>query len=196
MAARLGANPPRSRFRLHLRRARAGPHRSLNWHRLPHWQAWPAVAAGLILAAAPVLAGERVATGEQVSAKGSAIARAPAEARPSAAQSVAQSVAYIEAAILAPADDAALRDNAGHVQVHGRVRPALAPGHQVQLLLDGTPWGSPQSTADFSLANIDRGTHSLALRILNGAGKPLFTGQPSTFHLLRHSRLHPKPNSR
>ena len=189
MAARLGANPPRSRFRLHLRRARASPHRSLNWHRFPHWQAWPALAAGLILAAAPVLAGERVAAGEQVSAKGSATAGAPAEARPSATQSIA----YIEAAILIPADDAALRDNAGHVQVHGRVRPALAPGHQVQLLLDGTPWGSPQSTADFSLANIDRGTHSLALRILSGKGKPLFTGQPSTFHLLRHSRLHPKP---
>ena len=188
MAARLGANPPRSRLCLHLRRARTSPHRSLNWHRFPHWQAWPAVAAGLILVAA-VLAGERVAAEEQVSAKGSAIAGALAKAGPSAAHSAA----YIEAAILAPADDAALRDNAGHVQVHGRVRPALAPGHQVQLLLDGTPWGSPQSTANFALANIDRGTHSLALRILNGEGKPLFTGQPSTFHLLRHSRLHPKP---
>lgn len=179
MAARLGANPPRSRPGLQLRRPCKGPRQA----RLG------VAAAGLILAAAPVLAGERIAAGGQVSAKGSAIAGAPAEARPSATRSIA----YVEAAILAPADDAALRDNAGHVQVHGRVRPALAPGHQVQLLLDGTPWGSPQSAANFSLANIDRGTHSLALRILNGEGKPLFTGQPSTFHLLRRSRLHPKP---
>ena len=179
MAARLGANSPRSRPGLQLRRPCKGPHRA----RLGVAAAW------LILAAAPVLAGERIAAGEQVSTKGSAIAGAPAEVRPSAARAIA----YVEAAILAPADDAALRDNAGRVQVRGRVRPALAPGHQVQLLLDGAPWGSPQSAANFSLANIDRGTHSLALRILNGEGKPLFTGQPSTFHLLRHSRLHPKP---
>ncbi len=43
----------------------------------------------------------------------------------------------------------------------------------------------------FELQNIDRGTHSLQLRILDNAGAVVFAGAPSTFHLLRHSRLHP-----
>ena len=43
----------------------------------------------------------------------------------------------------------------------------------------------------FELQNIDRGTHSLQLRILDNAGGVVFAGAPSTFHLLRHSRLHP-----
>lgn len=201
MAARLATGRPRSQRSLPLHGPRKSPRRFLPWQELPASvkrlgeisRLAPSnllglAAAGLILAAAPVLAGEGIAAEERVSAEGSAVARAPAEAR--------ESIAYVQAAILAPADDAALRDNTGNVQVRGQVAPALAAGHQVQLLLDGAPWGSPQGTAEFSLANLDRGTHSLALRILDGEGKLLFAGPPSVFHLLRHSRLHPKPNPR
>ena len=108
-------------------------------------------------------------------------------------QSARQSAAansYNFARIDAPADDTALRGNAGNVTVVGRVDPPLRCGHRVQLLLDGVPAAAPIDTPTFTLVNIDRGTHQLQLRIVDAADTVLFTGEPSTFYLLRHSRLH------
>ena len=98
---------------------------------------------------------------------------------------------YNLAAIVAPANDTALRSNAGNLTVLGQIDPQLQCGHRVQLVLDGAPAGVPAETAEFSLLNIDRGTHWLQLRIIDATDAVLFVGAPSTFHLLRHSRLHP-----
>ncbi len=98
---------------------------------------------------------------------------------------------YHLAEVVSPANDAAVRSNAGHVTVLGRIDPQPHCGHRVQLLLDGAPAGSLAETPRFSLKNIDRGTHQLQLRIVDTDGTTLFMGKPSSFHLLRHSRLHP-----
>ena len=98
---------------------------------------------------------------------------------------------YTDAVIVSPANDTAVRNNAGNLTVRGQVSPSLESGHRVQLLLDGVPQGAPRRTLEFSLENIDRGTHHLQVRIVDSGGKVLFAGAPSTVHLLRHSRLHP-----
>ena len=98
---------------------------------------------------------------------------------------------YTDAVIISPADDTAVRSNVGNLTVRGQVSPKLESGHRAQLLLDGVPQGAPSRTLEFSLENIDRGTHRLRIRILDVADNPVFSGAPSTFHLLRHSRLHP-----
>ena len=84
-----------------------------------------------------------------------------------------------------------MRSNAGSLAVRVRVDPELQEGHRLQLLLDGVAQGSASRKPEFRLENIDRGTHSLQLQIVGEEGGVLFTGPASTFHLLRHSRLHP-----
>ena len=96
---------------------------------------------------------------------------------------------YLSAAIASPANDAAVRANGGQLTVTARIAPALRPGHRAQLLFDGRPQGQPQAVARFHLTELDRGTHRLRIQILDAAGDIVFIGQPSEFHLLRHSIL-------
>ncbi len=98
---------------------------------------------------------------------------------------------YVGATIVSPEDDAAVRSNAGNLRVLARVDPTLQEEHRLQLTLDGVPEGTVGRETTFELANIDRGTHRLQLLIVDDAGEIVFTGRASTFHLLRHSRLHP-----
>ena len=97
---------------------------------------------------------------------------------------------YVSAAIVFPADDAAVRANDGQLRVEARIIPALRPDHRVQLLFDSAPHGQPQASARFHLTDVDRGTHQVRLHILDAADAIVFVGQPSQFHLLRHSVLH------
>ena len=80
---------------------------------------------------------------------------------------------YTDAVIVSPANDTAVRNNAGNLTVRGQVSPKLASGHRVQLLLDGVPQGAPRRTLEFSLENIDRGTHHLQVRIVDSGGQGL-----------------------
>ena len=97
---------------------------------------------------------------------------------------------YVSVAIITPAHDAALRNNSGQVQVVVSTTPALdlAAGHQLRLLLDQQPI-SAGPTTQFTLDNVDRGTHSLSAQIVNAQGELLLQSASSTFHLLRYSAL-------
>ncbi len=97
---------------------------------------------------------------------------------------------YTRISVVAPPDDTALRSNAGNLRVLAEVLPKLKNGHRLQLLLDGEPQGAPVHRSEFLLENIDRGTHELAVRIVDEAGHTVATGAPNTVHILRHSRLH------
>ena len=98
---------------------------------------------------------------------------------------------YTAAVITSPAHDATVRENTGNITITARVEPALAGGDAMQLLMDGAPMGPPNRSGTFPLANVDRGTHQLQVRIVNDAGEVLLNGQPSVFHLQRFSALQP-----
>jgi hypothetical protein len=92
---------------------------------------------------------------------------------------------YAALAIVAPAHDEGLRDNAGNVTIVAGVEPDLRPGHLLEILLDGAVVSSgPGNTA--TLTEVERGTHTLEARILDDQGTVLITSQPSTFHMLRY----------
>ena len=97
---------------------------------------------------------------------------------------------YRSAAIVFPANDAAVRANGGQLTATARIAPALRPDHRVQLVFDGAPRGQPQAVPQFHLTDLDRGVHQLRIHILDSAGGIVFIGQSSEFHLLRHSVLH------
>jgi hypothetical protein len=96
---------------------------------------------------------------------------------------------YATLRILSPADDEGLRDNAGNVMVVAEIDPALQTGHTLQLYLDGTLTQSIRSGRTFQLTNVDRGSHSLELRVVDAGGATLMASEAHSFHLQRRSVL-------
>lgn len=89
--------------------------------------------------------------------------------------------------ILSPAADEAIRDNAGNVSVTVQSEPALHPGHAYQVLLDDQPFGAPGEQTSFALSNVDRGTHQLAVAIVDEQERVLQRSKSQPFHLIRTS---------
>lgn len=89
--------------------------------------------------------------------------------------------------ILSPAADEAIRNNAGSVSVTVQAEPALQPGHAYQVLLDGQPFGAPGEETTFELSNVDRGTHQLAVAVVDAQERVLQQSESRSFHLIRTS---------
>jgi hypothetical protein len=89
--------------------------------------------------------------------------------------------------ILVPQPDATVRDNAGNLIVSVNSEPALFPGHSYRLLLDGNEVGQAGRSPVFPLENIDRGTHQLAVEIIDQQGRIIERTPSQPFHLLRIS---------
>ena len=104
----------------------------------------------------------------------------------------AQQNLYTGLNITSPADDQAIRDNAGNLNVSVSVTPGLNPRHKLVLYLDGTEYSTGTANT-FRLDNIDRGTHQLRVAVVDADGRQLIDSKSVTFHLLRHSLLQPKP---
>jgi hypothetical protein len=97
-----------------------------------------------------------------------------------------ESIPYKSISITAPANDEAIRDNAGNVSIKVALEPALRPGHQMVVYLDGKE--TREGTGNvFNLENIDRGTHQLRASVKDPDGHIVISSKSTTFHLLRHS---------
>lgn len=93
---------------------------------------------------------------------------------------------YTQLTIAQPQDDAAIRSNSGQLTVTLNTTPALdfKAGHIIELILNGSKVATSDSSS-ITLANLDRGTHTLSAYIIDKTGKVLITAPSSTFHLLR-----------
>ena len=89
--------------------------------------------------------------------------------------------------ILIPEPDATLRSNAGELIVSVTSEPGLQSGHRYRLLLDGQPTAEPGLSPVFALSNIDRGSHTLSVEILDEAGRTVERTANQPFHMLRIS---------
>lgn len=89
--------------------------------------------------------------------------------------------------LLIPEPDATLRSSAGELIVSATSEPGLQRGHRYRLLLDGKPTGEPGPSPVFALSNIDRGTHSLSVEIIDEQGRTVERTANQPFHMLRIS---------
>lgn len=112
---------------------------------------------------------------------------------PPSDEEAAGPVSYQSLEIASPANDEGLRDNAGTVTVNARLQPRLDVGHAMQVLLDGEVRQTGQ-TSSFQLINVDRGTHSVQVRVVDANGNILIASAPTTFHLQRRSVLQQPAN--
>ena len=89
--------------------------------------------------------------------------------------------------ILVPEPDTTVRSAPGELIVTVTSDPALQPGHSYRLLVDGKPYAQAGRSPVFPLTNVDRGTHQLAVEILDEAGRVLEKTPNQPFHMLRIS---------
>ncbi|WP_236124169.1 DUF4124 domain-containing protein [Pseudomonas cichorii] len=89
--------------------------------------------------------------------------------------------------VLVPEPDGTVRSTSGDAIVTVTSEPALQPGHNYRLLLDGQPVGQPGRSPVFALSNIDRGTHQLSVEIFDEFGRVLEKTPNQPFHMLRIS---------
>ena len=83
-----------------------------------------------------------------------------------------------------PADGSGLRSNNGNVTISVSLEPPLRSGHQILITMDGQEV-SKGSASSVSRQNVDRGTHSIGVSVVDSSGKKL-TSTSSSFSLLRH----------
>jgi hypothetical protein len=114
--------------------------------------------------------------------RGTASAPSEATSKPS------RTVAYSMLSIVAPAHDTTVRQNAGDVIIRASLSPALdaQSGHKLVALLDGNAVGESSSN-EITLRNVDRGTHTLKLQIIDASGRVLKASEAVSFHLRRSS---------
>ena len=91
----------------------------------------------------------------------------------------------IEISITSPANESTIPMGGGMFDVVAAASPALALGQTLQLLMDGSPQGSPQTTATWKLENVLRGPHDLVVQRLDSSGKVLATSDPVRVYVLR-----------
>ncbi|EGR0024289.1 MULTISPECIES: DUF4124 domain-containing protein [Vibrio] len=92
----------------------------------------------------------------------------------------------LQLSMLTPKHNETIRSNRGIINIQLETNRKLGIGEQLQLLLDGKPYGAPQNHIVWQLNNIDRGTHTLAVHAKR-SGKLIASTSPITVHLHKAS---------
>lgn len=92
---------------------------------------------------------------------------------------------YTKLVIAQPENEATIRNNQGSITVTAEVDPDLFPGDKVQLIFDGSTLGEPQSNLLFQLSGVYRGSHTIAVQIVDAEGNVLETSDPVTVYVFR-----------
>lgn len=139
--------------------------------------------------------GNRVFTDKPKSGNAERVELAPSNSMPTVQTQIAPVTAapaepalrYSLLRILMPQPDATIRDSAGNLIVSVTSEPKLFPQHSYRLLLDGKQIGEAGSSPVFPLENIDRGTHQLAVEVIDPQGRIIERTPSQPFHMLRIS---------
>jgi hypothetical protein len=92
---------------------------------------------------------------------------------------------YTKIAIVAPEQDGTVRDNEGKVMVNVALEPVLQDNHQVRLFIDGQPVPGNFDGTTIELSGVERGTHQLAVEVLDANGSSLLRSDDVSFTLRR-----------
>jgi hypothetical protein len=98
-----------------------------------------------------------------------------------------EAVPKYKVTILTPENDETIRNNAGLVNINAKVTPPLAQDRNDQLVikLDGQILGEPSSSPNFTLSEVERGTHTTQVVVVDKDKKEIKSSKTITFHLQR-----------
>ena len=97
---------------------------------------------------------------------------------------------YTKLYITYPENDATIWNNEGNVSIEIKIEPALHEKDLIVLFMDGKQL-STGTIPQFSLTNIDRGTHAIDVAVKNAKDELLRRSAKIVFHLRRMSKLFP-----
>lgn len=112
-------------------------------------------------------------------------------------EQAAPMLGYADVTIVKPENDATVRENAGMVEVELALEPGLntEQGHKIAVMLDGEQSPATQTSEQFALSNVARGTHTLQVQIISDQGLVIATSNSVIFHLKRVSSILQGQNS-
>lgn len=117
----------------------------------------------------------------------------PAKARSfklSPEEDISKKFNYTKLAIVSPENDSTIHGGDGNVNITATLEPDLNEKDVMVLFMDGKEMLSGKA-AQFLLANIDRGTHSIYVAVKNEEDKVLKRSDIVTFHVRRIAQLSP-----
>jgi hypothetical protein len=91
--------------------------------------------------------------------------------------------AYRTFEIAQPSNDETIRNDEGLVDVGLSLSPVLLPGHVIHVYLDGNRLVADLTTTQFSLNELNRGTHTLQAKVVDAEGKSQIATPTVSFHL-------------
>lgn len=86
--------------------------------------------------------------------------------------------------IISLQDDQTIRSNRGFITVQVELNKKLEIGQSLQLMMDTQPYGAPQTQPLWELKNIDRGSHTFLVNVVE-SGKVIASSNTITVHLHR-----------
>lgn len=101
---------------------------------------------------------------------------------------------YDRVAFTAPEDNTAFHSGSGDVEFQVSSSPDLRRGHRFEVDLDGQPVGqNPGGT--FTVRNMDRGTHTASVFVVDNQGQRVQSGDSVTFTVHRPSVINRNRNN-
>ena len=95
-------------------------------------------------------------------------------------------VAYESVKIVQPNDDESIRSNGeGVINVMIEREPQLSRGDSYRLTMNGDVIEPYLTSGVIPLENVDRGSHTLSVEIVDQSGNSLISSEEITFHVLR-----------
>lgn len=82
-------------------------------------------------------------------------------------------------------NDEALRANNGSFGLGVNIKPDLRPGHKYRLVIDGEPYGQMLGAPPLPVAELDRGSHTIAVDVINSDGQTIQESAPVSIDLQR-----------
>lgn len=99
-------------------------------------------------------------------------------------QTKAQPVAF-SIGIASPEHQQTIRENTGSVYVSTRITPRFENDFTIQLFLDGKAYGAASDTSTFALRDVERGEHTLQVKLYNKQNQVIATSPLSVFFMHR-----------
>lgn len=87
--------------------------------------------------------------------------------------------------ITSPEHNQTIRDNAGSVYVTTQIAPRFKTGLTLQLFINDIAYNSPSTTSTFALKNIERGEHTLRVKLFNEQHEIIALSPEKTFFMHR-----------
>ena len=115
----------------------------------------------------------------------------PSAANVPAKPAAAPGTTYTSLEIWEPESGASFFGADATVNVRMRSDPAVSADDSLLLYLDGKLVEGPVNSLDYTLANLDRGAHSVAASILDAKGKEKIRSQPVVFHIKQPTTIPP-----